>query len=128
MVAEESDKIEQVRGIKGPVPEIEQLFEIVIRMLQDELVRRLVHQLHQLLRFPDDGLPVPPGKDSCKKTRDLDVLLPHIAMRYADRVVGDKRGRVVFGCFPLEERPQVFWWLLHNICREFAALRLPTSV
>jgi len=66
-------------------------------VLQDELVWRPVHQLHEFIRFADDGRPVAPGEDGRKKTGDLDILPPVVLVRDAYRIVEDKRGAIVFG-------------------------------
>jgi hypothetical protein len=71
---EESNKIQQIGGIEGAMLEPEQLLQIIVRMMQDKLIRRAIHQLHQLFRLTDDGGSVAPGEDGRKKTGDLDIL------------------------------------------------------
>jgi hypothetical protein len=72
-------------------------------MMQAEFVRRIVHQLHQFRRFPDDGSTVAPGKNSCKKAGDLNVLLFAEPVRNGNGIIQYKRRSIVFLDFPVEE-------------------------
>jgi hypothetical protein len=99
VVPEKGDEIEQIGGIKGPVFKLEQFPGIGLLMLQDKLIRRLIHELHQLLGFPDNGRAVAPRKNGREKTGDLDVLLPGIPMGYAYRVVDNKGWPVILRDF-----------------------------
>ncbi len=77
-------------------------------MVHDELVGLLVHQGHQFLRLPDNGLPVAPGKDSGKKPGYFNILPFAEPMGYTHRIVSNKGGPVVFCYFSVQEIPERF--------------------
>ena len=77
MMPEKCDKIQQVGGVKGAMPETQQPFQVAVGMLKDKIMRRLVHQLHQLRRLAYNGRPVPPREDRCKEAGDLVSKKPY---------------------------------------------------
>src|SRR5689334_23112630 len=107
MMTQERYKIQKVRIVECPMLETEQPAKVRFGMLCDKLVRREVHQLHELPAFLNDGPPVTPRKDGREKAGDLDVLPAGERMRDADRVIGDERGPVVFGYFFVEKGLQL---------------------
>src|ERR1700740_2869059 len=72
-------------------------------MVQDELVRGVIHKAHQFAGFLDDGRSVSPGEDGRKEPGNLDIRLLSEPVRDADRVIGDKSGLIIFFYFSIEE-------------------------
>ncbi len=103
MMPEEGNKIQEIGGVEGAVFEAEHPFEVSFLVAHDELMRGVVHEVHQLPAFADDGGTVAPGKNGRQETGDLDILLFAEQVRDADRIGGDKIGPVVLGGFCVQE-------------------------
>ena len=74
MHVKKGNKIQQVGCVECAVFERKQFLQVGVGMLQAELMRRIVHQLHQFVCFVDDGGTVAPGKNGSEKSGDLYVL------------------------------------------------------
>ena len=61
----------------------------------------IIHQLHQLFGFVDDGCPVAPGKNSSKKTGDFYILFFCKEMRNGNGVIFNKRRLIVLINLPV---------------------------
>src|SRR5215203_6505853 len=96
MMLQEGNKVQQVGIIEGAMLKAQQLFQMLLFMMADEFIRRIVHALHQLPAFLNDGGAVAPCKYGRKKSRDLDVLLLCITMRNAHRIILNERRLIVF--------------------------------
>jgi hypothetical protein len=95
MVFQKSDKVFQVLDIECPVFESGEPAEILGFMIQNELVRRIIHPVHELFAFVDDGHPLTPGQYSRKQSGDLYVLTMSKKMWNGDGVIFDKPGSVI---------------------------------
>jgi hypothetical protein len=107
MQVEKVNEIEQVCIVECSVPESQQMFQILFRMMQDKVVRRMIHAFHQFQRFGDDGGAVAPGKSGGEKAGDFLVGTPGKPMRYAHWVQVDKRLMIELVCTLVQEPPQV---------------------
>ena len=76
MEFKEPDEIQQVGWVESAVFERQQFSQVVIIVLQNELMRRHVHGLHQFVRFFYNGGTVAPGKHRGKKAGYFNVLQP----------------------------------------------------
>ena len=74
MVPEEFDEIQKICRIECSVFECQEPLQIWLAVMQAEIIRRIVHALHQLLCFIDDDGPVAPCESSGKEARDLYIL------------------------------------------------------
>ena len=95
MVAQHVDEMQDIRCVESSVLEIKEFFKVRFLVLRDEGKRRIVHQLHQLMAFVDDGGAIAPGKNGGKETRDLDILFSGEAMRYGNRIFFDESSLVI---------------------------------
>ena len=72
-------------------------------MMKTKLVRRIIHELHELFCLVDDRRPVPPCKHRRKESRDLDVLFFCKKVGDGDGIFLDKKRTVIFVNFFVEE-------------------------
>ena len=103
MKPEEFDEIEEIRAVESPVTEMFKLFEVPWAVPYTELMRRIIHQLHQFPSFPDDGVAITPGENGRKESRDLDILFFTERVRYRNGVRCDEGGLIVFEGFPVQQ-------------------------
>jgi hypothetical protein len=59
-------------------------------MMPDELVGRIIHQLHQLRGLLYDGFAITPGKNSRKKSGYFNILFPAELVWNANGVICNK--------------------------------------
>ena len=69
---------------------VEQRLEVTRLMVQDKIMRRMVHHTQKFFALADDYLALAPSQASSPKSCDLNVLLLLVAMRNTDRIVLDK--------------------------------------
>ena len=84
-------------------------------VMDDEVVRTIIHQLHQLPALVDDGCAVAPGEDGCEEAGDLDVRLPGECMWDADRVAGNERWTIVFIHLSIQECAKILACCRHLV-------------
>ena len=114
-MTEELYKIEQIGGVKSAMPEVQQFCQIFFLMLQDKLLRCIIHPLHQLLRLVDDGGTVAPGEDGCEESGYLDVLPSGESPGNADRIIGDEGWTIVFVHLSVQECANIWWRCRHSL-------------
>ena len=103
VVLQEGDKIKQVGGIKGAVCEADKLFQIGVVVVEDKIMRVVIHPLHEFAAVVDDGGTVAPGKHGGKEPCYLYILLLSEGMGYGYGVFFNKGGLIVEGGFCIEE-------------------------
>src|SRR5688500_14705347 len=91
----EMHQVQQVCIIESAMLEAQEVFEVFVLVVQDELVRSVVHAGHQLRTLVDDSLALAPGQNRREEASYLNVLLLLKPMRYANGVIGNKLQRVV---------------------------------
>jgi hypothetical protein len=84
------DKIQGIRTIESPVAKIRYTLQILIPMVQDEIMRRIIHPRHELGALTDDGNTLPPRKNGREQARDLYILFFSEHVRHTDRIVDDE--------------------------------------
>ena len=94
---EEVHQVQQISVIESAVLKPEQLLQVILLVLQNELVRRVVHALQQLPALVNDGLALSPGQNGGKKTGNLHILPAREQVRNRHRVIWNK----VWGVVPL---------------------------
>ena len=82
-------------------------------MEKNKLIWRIVHQLHKLPAFVDNGSTVPPGEGCGEKSCDLYILLLSILMWYCDRIVIDESRPVIFLHLSVKKGLQLLLFLSH---------------
>ena len=96
MLLEKSNEIQEIGVIEGTMLKPQEAFKVAILMVEDKIMRCLVHTFSQFQAFIDDGFALPPGQYAGKETHDLDILLLLESMGYTDRVVRNKIRLVKF--------------------------------
>jgi len=95
--------MQQVICLKCAVFKMQQSFQISRLMLCYKLMRRIVHQLHQLFAFGNNGGAIAPCKYGRKKSGNFNVLLLGKSMRNAYRIGCNKSRLIVLLYFIVEK-------------------------
>src|SRR5688572_26247118 len=78
-----------------------------------KLIRGIVHHLHQLPAFVDNGSTITPGEGRGEKSCDLYILLCSVLMWYCDRIIIDESRPVIFLHLSLKKGLQSLLFLIH---------------
>ncbi len=78
-------------------------------VIHDEIIRSIIHPLHQFIGFLNDGGAVAPGKYGGKQSRDFYILFFAETMRYRNRILRDKGRMIVFKTLSFQENPGVLF-------------------
>ena len=97
------DKVKKVGRVEGAVPEVLKTLQFFFAVMKDEIMRSILHKLHQLRATVDDGSAVAPGKGSCEEPGDLNIQLFGEAVRDGDGISGNELRLVVLFDFLVEE-------------------------
>ena len=84
---EKLNKIKQIRIIKRAMYETHKPLQIALLMMEHEVMRALIHPLHEAVGIADDRHPLPPGQRRRKESGDLYILFFCEAMRDSDRII-----------------------------------------
>jgi hypothetical protein len=101
MHAEKFHEIKDIRIIEGPVLKSHEPFEVLHVMVQDKIIRRVIHERQQCPAFVNDNGAVAPGEDGREKTGDLYILLFGERMRDTDGIILYEKWLVVLLYFPV---------------------------
>jgi hypothetical protein len=91
---EKFQKIEGVRCLEGPVHEVEEWLSVNFPVVQDEVVRRPVHEAEKLGGLVDDGFSLAPCEHCRPESGDFDVLFFRETVGHGNRVAVQKMGLV----------------------------------
>lgn len=105
-------KIQGIGCLKSAVNKMQEGFSVRFRVVEDEVVGRIIHQPKQFIGLVDDGLSLPPSEHGRPKCRDFDVLQFRETVRNANRVTLNEIGLIEPLHAVVEEYFQVGWW--HN--------------
>ena len=103
MMLQQVQKIEQVGSIECAMGEAEELLQVGIVVMEDELMRVVIHPPHELLAIVDYGGAVAPCEHCCKKACNLDILLFGEGVRNGYGVFFYKRRAVIERNFSIEK-------------------------
>ena len=95
MVSQQLYEIEQIGSIEGSVREMYEWLQICIIMVEDEVVRLVVHPAHEFSAVVDDGSTVAPGENSSEQPGYFYILFFGKGVGDANGVFFYKRGLVV---------------------------------
>lgn len=95
VMVQQLNKVEQVGIIEGPVYESGESSQVGRAVMQDEVMRGIIHPFQQFNGFPDDGGSVSPGEDGSKQSGDLNILSFGISVRDGDGIPFNKGGLIV---------------------------------
>lgn len=84
------DEVRKVDPIEGPVNEPAQALDLFLIRVHYEVVRRIIHQAHELPRIVDDRSPLAPGDRGGQESDHLRILPTAERLRYLDRIVHDE--------------------------------------
>jgi hypothetical protein len=103
MILQEVYEIKKVGSVEGAVCKMDERFQVGVFMVQDEIIRLVIHPIHQFFAVVDDGGAIAPREDCGKEPGYFPVLLQCEHMRYAHGVFFYKRGLVVQTQFFIEQ-------------------------
>ena len=103
MVFEKRNKIQQVGIVEGSMLKIEQPFQVVIRMLDDKVIRIIVHAVEQVRALVNDSFSLAPSQNCRKKCGNFDVLFLRKPVGNTYWIVGYKGRPVILINFEIQK-------------------------
>jgi len=92
------NKVKKVVLLKSAVFKSHQIFQVGRLVMQNKIMRRIIHSFHQFIALLDDGCSVSPGKNRGKKSGNLNIAGLAEPMWHANRIVENEGSGVVLFC------------------------------
>lgn len=100
---EKGDEVFRVNGIERAMLERLKALQIGSRVMQNELMRIIIHHKHKLFTLSNDCNTLAPGEYSCKKPGYFNILFFSKQMRNKNRIRFDEAGTIKAFYFFVEE-------------------------
>ena len=95
VILQKMNEIQKVGSIEGTVRKSEEILEVGLPVVQDKIVRCIIHPAHQLAAVVDDAGTVSPCEHGREEPGDFHILLFTERVGNANRIFFNKRRLVV---------------------------------
>ena len=91
---EKLDKVQSISSIERTMLELFQCLEVAFAMVENKIVRTVIHHFHELFTFPNDGNTLTPRQNRREQTGNFYILFPGEEVWDRNRIVLNELGPV----------------------------------